>query len=561
MLVDLSASARELERFLDDSAEFAEVARPVDPRARRDRRGGPPGGAGRAPARARAAPVRAAARSTSRPNLRIMLEDFADPARAVERDPRSPGGKGYSGAQALLRYVFSQSLDDQRLRRARATWCARRCTPTSARRTRTPSARRRARSRRGLPRVARARTSPASPARPDRRGGGAKRPSAARRRQQATASRRRGQRRRGRRAGSALAHAPGAAEVPPLLERPARRPARAAGRRRADRRPDPAPRLPPRPMTRRPSTSIVASPVLVGAVTVLVDRRRRLPRLQREPGPAVRADARREGARRQRGGARPRRRGARGRLPRSASCERCARARSRAAGRAPRSHVKLDGGVGDLPVDTAFTIRPRSPLGLKYLEMVRGASAETARRRPRVPGRDRRPSRCSSTTSARIYDAQTRARRCSATLWASATRSPAAARTLNQAIERAAARVRPARRRCTRNLARPRARDSAASSASSATPRASWRRWRDEQADLFTRAAVTFEAISRDAGGAQGDDLALASGAPGRHRVVPGPAPVPHRQRARSRARCSRWRATCARRCRCSTARSSAACR
>ena len=43
-------------------------------------------------------------------NLRITLEDFDDPGRAVERDPRSPGGAGYSGTQAILRYVFGQSL-------------------------------------------------------------------------------------------------------------------------------------------------------------------------------------------------------------------------------------------------------------------------------------------------------------------------------------------------------------------------------------------------------------------------------------------------------------------
>jgi hypothetical protein len=44
------------------------------------------------------------------PNLRITLEDFADPARAVEPDPRSPDGRGYSGLEAVLRYIFSQSL-------------------------------------------------------------------------------------------------------------------------------------------------------------------------------------------------------------------------------------------------------------------------------------------------------------------------------------------------------------------------------------------------------------------------------------------------------------------
>jgi ABC-type transporter Mla subunit MlaD len=40
--------------------------------------------------------------------------------------------------------------------------------------------------------------------------------------------------------------------------------------------------------------------------------------------------------------------------------------------------LKLDSVVGDLPVDTVFTIRPRSPLGLKYLEMARGGSERTA---------------------------------------------------------------------------------------------------------------------------------------------------------------------------------------
>ena len=39
-----------------------------------------------------------------------MLEDFSDPRRAVERDPRSPGGRGFSGMQALARYIFSQSV-------------------------------------------------------------------------------------------------------------------------------------------------------------------------------------------------------------------------------------------------------------------------------------------------------------------------------------------------------------------------------------------------------------------------------------------------------------------
>ena len=43
-------------------------------------------------------------------NLAIVLADLDTQSRAVERDSRSPGGKGFSGLQALLGYVFNQSL-------------------------------------------------------------------------------------------------------------------------------------------------------------------------------------------------------------------------------------------------------------------------------------------------------------------------------------------------------------------------------------------------------------------------------------------------------------------
>jgi len=109
VLVDLSAAAADLERFLDNSGEFAEVARPAV------RALGEAAPVGREAVRA-ALPntreLRRYARPTTdlAPNLRITLEDFADPARAVEPDPRSPGGRGYSGLEAVLRYIFSQSL-------------------------------------------------------------------------------------------------------------------------------------------------------------------------------------------------------------------------------------------------------------------------------------------------------------------------------------------------------------------------------------------------------------------------------------------------------------------
>jgi virulence factor Mce-like protein len=43
-------------------------------------------------------------------NLATVLADLDTQNRAVERDPRSPGGKGFSGLQALLGYVFNQAL-------------------------------------------------------------------------------------------------------------------------------------------------------------------------------------------------------------------------------------------------------------------------------------------------------------------------------------------------------------------------------------------------------------------------------------------------------------------
>ncbi|HEY1510312.1 MAG TPA: MlaD family protein, partial [Solirubrobacteraceae bacterium] len=43
-------------------------------------------------------------------NLSIVLHDLDNRKRAVEPDPRSPGGKGYTGLEALLQYVFNQTL-------------------------------------------------------------------------------------------------------------------------------------------------------------------------------------------------------------------------------------------------------------------------------------------------------------------------------------------------------------------------------------------------------------------------------------------------------------------
>jgi hypothetical protein len=43
-------------------------------------------------------------------NLSLILNHLDDPQYAAEADPRSPGGKGYTGLEALLNYVYYQVL-------------------------------------------------------------------------------------------------------------------------------------------------------------------------------------------------------------------------------------------------------------------------------------------------------------------------------------------------------------------------------------------------------------------------------------------------------------------
>lgn len=109
LLVDLSSQAGELERFFDVSAEFSDASRPAI------RAFGDAAPAGREAVEALRPRVREI-RDYARPsvdltnNLAITLEDWDDPARAVEPHPLSPGGKGFSGTQALLQYIFTQTV-------------------------------------------------------------------------------------------------------------------------------------------------------------------------------------------------------------------------------------------------------------------------------------------------------------------------------------------------------------------------------------------------------------------------------------------------------------------
>ena len=130
-------------------------------------------------------------------------------------------------------------------------------------------------------------------------------------------------------------------------------------------------------MRGKPPTSVVASPVLVGAVTVLIvvvgvmlayNANKGLPfvptldvKVQ-----APNAAALGRGAEVREGGFR------------IGFVESVEPARDSESGGIAQFNVKLDRVVGDLPLDSRFTIRPRSPLGLKYLELERGASARSA---------------------------------------------------------------------------------------------------------------------------------------------------------------------------------------
>ena len=209
--------------------------------------------------------------------------------------------------------------------------------------------------------------------------------------------------------------------------------ARAGPQRRAARRTrTAAPRLPARAM--RAGAGIASNPVLVGAVTVLVVDRRRLPGLQRQQRPAVRADHDAEGARPQRRQPRARATRSARAAPASASSTTCARCGSRTARSAPSSTLKLDKRIGDVPRDSTFRIRPRSALGLKYVELDEGTSEDDLRRRRHGAGR---AGRRSSTELDEVLRCSTsrRARRRRRTCAASATRSPAAAQSVGRTLE------------------------------------------------------------------------------------------------------------------------------
>ena len=108
-LANLDASAKQLKRFFDLLGPFAEASRPA---FRALGQASKSGNEAVLAAKPVVQQLNAFTKGTPElgKNLAIVLEHLDNRAYASEEDPRSPGGKGYTGLEALLRYVYDQVL-------------------------------------------------------------------------------------------------------------------------------------------------------------------------------------------------------------------------------------------------------------------------------------------------------------------------------------------------------------------------------------------------------------------------------------------------------------------
>jgi len=105
----LGASAGQLERLFDNLKPFSEASRPAIRSL-----GDASVTADRAVKTARPTVDQLKAFAAGTPelggNLATVLEHLDDRGNAVEKDPRSPGGQGYTGLEALMTYFYDQAL-------------------------------------------------------------------------------------------------------------------------------------------------------------------------------------------------------------------------------------------------------------------------------------------------------------------------------------------------------------------------------------------------------------------------------------------------------------------
>jgi len=108
-LQNLAESAGQVERLFENLPPFARASRPAIRSLGEASKAG-----SKAVGPARATVGELAKYSQGAPemgkNLSIILDHLDDREFSVEEDPRSPGGKGYTGLEALLQYIFDQTL-------------------------------------------------------------------------------------------------------------------------------------------------------------------------------------------------------------------------------------------------------------------------------------------------------------------------------------------------------------------------------------------------------------------------------------------------------------------
>jgi phospholipid/cholesterol/gamma-HCH transport system substrate-binding protein len=108
-LADLRVAAPEVTRLLDTLRPFAEASEPAVVSLGDTSRAGLTASREASSLIDRLGELGQASPEPGK-NLRIILDHLADRDFAVEGDPDSPGGKGYTGLEAPLQYIFDQSL-------------------------------------------------------------------------------------------------------------------------------------------------------------------------------------------------------------------------------------------------------------------------------------------------------------------------------------------------------------------------------------------------------------------------------------------------------------------
>jgi virulence factor Mce-like protein len=107
-LENFSAQAPLLAKFLDTLGPFSEASRPAFRSLAEAGRLGRPALKASTP-RIRELAAFAKVLPETVTNLAITLEHLHDRKFAIEKDPRSPGGAGFTGFEAFLQYIFRQS--------------------------------------------------------------------------------------------------------------------------------------------------------------------------------------------------------------------------------------------------------------------------------------------------------------------------------------------------------------------------------------------------------------------------------------------------------------------